>query len=69
MGWVVLGGGWIAVSVAFAFSLGAGLPSPRSDVTEGRSWRLSVARPLHPARSKSALPARAVFACGERGGA
>ena len=52
------------MSVAFAFSLGARLPSLRRDVTEGRGWRPSVARPLHSARSKSALPARAVLRVG-----
>jgi hypothetical protein len=68
MGWVVLGGGWIAVSVAFAFSLGARLPSLRRDVTEGAVgglvWRVPCTRsgvnPLSP---------RARFARGERGGA
>jgi len=66
MVWAVLGGGWIAVSDAFAFSLGYVLrsaPKPSRRRKRGGAfgdlfWR------EHPARNKSALPPRAVCAWG-----
>ena len=53
MGWLVLGSGWVAVAVVFAFPpsyVVRSAPNLRLGASVGRSSRLSVARLVHPER-------------------